>query len=225
LSSNSSPWQAVLFDLDGTLLDTAPDFALILNSLLVSRQHSPLEESDIRAMISDGSAALIARAFNCSPEDAHFEDIRSEFLALYRDNVCVATRPFPGIEAVLAQLDQANIPWGIVTNKPSIYTLPLLEAVPFKPAPQTIICPDHVTHAKPHPESVLMACDQVGSDPQRTLFIGDHKRDIDAGRAAGTITVAASYGYIEHDENIADWNAHHTIACAADLLPLLLTAS
>ena len=221
MTSSSSPYQAVLFDLDGTLLDTAPDFALILNTLLTTHQRKTLQESDIRAIISDGSAAMIARAFNCSPKDAAFEAIRSEFLALYRANVCVETRPFPGIETVLARLGAANIPWGIVTNKPSIYTLPLMDALTFNPAPQTVICPDHVTNTKPHPESVLLACEHLDSDPKQTLFVGDHQRDIEAGRAAGAITVAAAYGYVDQDENIADWNAHHAIECAVDLLPII----
>ena len=221
MSPTLTPYQAVLFDLDGTLLDTAPDFARVLNTLLRTHQREPLPESDIRAIVSDGSAAMIARAFNCSPRDKYFDTVRSEFLALYLEQVCVKTQPFPGIETVLAELDAAQLPWGIVTNKPERYTLPLMEALALKPTPQTLICPEHVTHSKPHPESVLLACEHLGSDPRHTVFIGDHQRDIDAGRAAGATTVAATYGYIDPEENIKAWNADHMIDCAAELLPII----
>lgn len=214
-------YQAILFDLDGTLLDTAPDFARILNQLLISHQREPLPESTIRAIVSDGSAAMIASAFHCEPGDAYFDRVRSEFLALYEDQICVETRLFPGMEAVLQYMDQLAMPWGIVTNKPSVYTLPLLSKLALTPAPGSVICPDHVTQAKPHPEPVLLACQQLDTQPENVLFIGDHKRDIDAGLAAGTITVAASYGYVNVDEDISSWNAHHIIACADDLLPLI----
>lgn len=216
-----SPYQAVLFDLDGTLLDTAPDFTRILNQLLVKHRREPLPEAKIRSIISDGSAAMIAHAFDCEPADSYFDQVRGEFLSMYQDQVCVETRLFPGIQTVLHQLGDNDLPWGIVTNKPSTYTVPLLAALALEPAPDTVVCPDHVSRVKPDPESVLLACQHLDSEPERVLFIGDHKRDIDAGRAAGTTTVAASYGYLEANEDITRWNAHHTIECARDLLPII----
>jgi phosphoglycolate phosphatase len=216
-----SRYRAVLFDLDGTLLDTAPDFAYALNQLLQARSMPPLPDAEIRALVTDGSAGLVARAFGCTAEDPLFEPIRAEFLAVYRDNLSRHTRPFPGIETVLARLGEAGIPWAVVTNKPSTYTTPLLRDMNLSPAPGAVICPDHVIHTKPHPEAILLACTQLGVAPDATVMIGDHRRDIDAGLSAGTRTVAAMYGYIDASENPADWNAHHRIASAHELHDLL----
>ncbi len=216
-----SRYRAVLFDLDGTLLDTAPDFAYSLNQMLQARAMAPLADAEIRTLVTDGSAGLVARAFGCTAEDPRFEQIRAEFLAIYRDNLSRHTRPFPGIEAVLARLGETGIPWAVVTNKPSTYTTPLLRDMNLSPAPGAVICPDHVTHAKPHPESILLACTRLGVAPDACIMIGDHRRDIDAGRSAGTRTVAAIYGYIDAGEDPADWNAHHRIASAHELHDLL----
>ncbi|MFZ2209856.1 MAG: HAD-IA family hydrolase [Porticoccaceae bacterium] len=216
-----SRYRAVLFDLDGTLLDTAPDFAYALNQLLQARAMPPLPDAEVRTLVTDGSAGLIARAFGCTAEDPLFEQIRAEFLAVYRANLSRHTRPFPGIEAVLARLGETGIPWAVVTNKPSTYATPLLRDMNLSPTPGAVICPDHVTHTKPHPEAILLACARLGVAPDASIMIGDHRRDIDAGRSAGTCTVAAVYGYVDASENPADWNAHHRIASAHELHDLL----
>ncbi len=212
--------RAVLFDLDGTLLDTAPDFAVAMNQLLAKKNRPPLSEAAIRALISNGSAGLVAYAFNCTEQDSEFESIRGEFLELYLQNLCRQTRPFPGIQALLTRLGEQGMPWGIVTNKPSRYTTPILAALNLQPAPGTVICPDHVTNTKPHPEAVLLACQELAVTPQQTMFIGDHRRDIEAGRSAGVITVAAAYGYIEEDHPDT-WGAHHVVANADELQHIL----
>ncbi|RLA41807.1 MAG: phosphoglycolate phosphatase [Gammaproteobacteria bacterium] len=213
-------YQAVLFDLDGTLLDTAPDFAIALNQLLARKERPPLTEAAIRAIVSNGSAGLIAHAFNCTEEDAEFEAIRSEFLEVYLDNLCQQTRPFPGIETLLKQLGAQGTPWGIVTNKPSLYTQVILDELKLQPAPGSVVCPDHVEHAKPHPEPVLLGCKQLGSEPQHTIYVGDHRRDIESGRDAGTITIAAAYGYID-DDHPQTWGARHLVNHVDELTALL----
>ncbi len=216
-----SRYRAVLFDLDGTLLDTAPDFAWCLNHLLERRGRPRLPEDEIRAIVTDGSAGLVARAFDCTPQDAMFEAVRTEFLTIYRANLSRYTQPFPGIVELLTKLGDSGVPWGVVTNKPSTYALPLLEDMAFRPGPGVIICPDHVGKPKPDPEAVLLACSQLGVTPDQAIMIGDHSRDIEAGRAAGTITVAATYGYLEAGEDPNGWQAHHRIDHANQLHELL----
>ncbi len=213
-------YRAVLFDLDGTLLDTAPDFAISLNHLLAQKNRPSLSEQAIRGIVSNGSAGLIAHAFNCREDHQDFEQIRAEFLAIYLDNLCRETRPFPGIEPLLDQLGRASVPWGIVTNKPSLYTEAILAGLQLMPAPASVVCPDHVDNAKPHPEPVLLACEQLGIEPQHTVFIGDHRRDIESGRQAGTITIAAAYGYID-DDHPETWGADHLVNHAAEISALL----
>lgn len=216
-----SRYRAVLFDLDGTLLDTAPDFAWCLNTLLQRRGRARLADDEIRAIVTDGSAGLVARAFDCAPDEPLFEAMRTEFLTIYRANLSRHTRPFPGIAELLARLGTSSTAWGVVTNKPSPYALPLLTDMALQPGPGAIICPDHVNNPKPHPEAVLLACRQLGVAPEEAVMIGDHRRDIDAGRAAGTITVAAAYGYLDAGEDPDQWNAHHRIDSAAQLHELL----
>jgi len=216
-----SRYRAVLFDLDGTLLDTAPDFAWCLNTLLQRHGRRPMPDAEIRAMVTDGSAGLIARAFDCAPEEPRFEAVRAEFLDIYRANLSRHTRPFPGIAELLARLGASDTAWGVVTNKPSGYALPLLADMALRPAPGAVICPDHVSNPKPDPEAVLLACRRLGVTPRDTVMIGDHRRDIEAGRSAGTVTVAAAYGYLEAGEDPDLWDAHHRIDCASQLHDLL----
>ncbi len=213
-------YQAVLFDLDGTLLDTAPDFALSLNQLLARKNRPALSETEIRAIISNGSAGLVAHAFECTEEDPQFENIRAEFLSIYLENLCEETRPFPGIQTLLDRLGEQNTPWGIVTNKPSLYTEAILDKLRLRPAPSAVVCPDHVDNAKPHPEPVLLGCEQLGIAPEQTIYIGDHRRDIESGRDAGTTTIAAAYGYID-DDHPDTWGAHHLVSHADEITALL----
>ncbi|MGK2912938.1 MAG: HAD family hydrolase [Porticoccaceae bacterium] len=217
----ASRYRGVLFDLDGTLIDTAPDFAACLNLLLATENRPPVGIADIRELITDGSAALISVAFGYTADDPRFEPLRQRFLTLYLANSAVASKPFPGIEPLLLQLGDRGIPWGIVTNKPDRYTRALLRDLPLTPPPATVICPDQVTHTKPHPEPVLLACRELDLAPADVIFIGDHRRDIDAGRTAGTATVAAAYGYVGDTDPPRHWGAHHLINAVAELHALL----
>ncbi|MBQ0720331.1 MAG: HAD-IA family hydrolase [Gammaproteobacteria bacterium] len=215
-------YQAVLFDLDGTLLDTAPDFTTSINLMLSRHQRPTLSENDIRAIITHGSAGLLSYAFKCSESDAGFETLREEFLNIYCDHLAQKTCLFPGLAELLTALGQHHIPWGIVTNKPRRFTCAILEGLALQPAPQAVVCPDDVEHNKPHAEPVLLACRQLGVAPQHTVFIGDHLRDIESGRNAGTATIAAAYGYIDDAERPHDWGAQYLVNDSRQLYDLLI---
>ena len=214
-------FQAVLFDLDGTLLDTAPDFLACTNQLLGGRGMPLLNEDDIRKMVTHGSAGIISKTFSLHNSHPDFEPLRQELLSLYMDNLAELTRPFPGIAELLTELAEYQIPWGIVTNKPERYTLALLERLQLTSAPSTIICPDHVTRTKPDPESVLLALRELAIVPEAAVFIGDHLRDIEAGIRAGTATIAAAYGYLDDSEDPGSWGATYTVDDAHQLSTLI----
>ncbi len=214
-------YRAVLFDLDGTLLDTAPDFLTCTNRLLANKGMPPLAEESIRRLVTHGSAGIISKVFSLEQNHPNFEPIRQELLSLYLENLADRTHPFPGIQELLAELAEHDIPWGIVTNKPELYTQAILKQLPLSSAPSTVICPDHVQRTKPHPESVLLALDKLSVAPEHAVFVGDHLRDIEAGLRAGTTTIAAAYGYLDEDEDPASWGAHHTVDCARQLSKLI----
>jgi 2-phosphoglycolate phosphatase len=215
--------RAVMFDLDGTLLDTAPDFIVVVNQLLVEQQRPTLAPEVIRAGVSNGSKALIKIAFAIDESDEQFEPLRQRLLELYIENNSTYTNPFPGINTLIEQLAAHNIAWGIATNKPSLYTLPLMVEMNMQPPPASVICPDHVSHPKPDPESLFLASRQLGCKPEEIIFVGDHKRDIDCGRDAGSITIAVSYGYLEDGDDIATWNADYCVNHADEIWPIVQT--
>lgn len=217
----TKPIRAVMFDLDGTLLDTAPDFIVVVNQLLAEQNRPALPAKTIRAGVSNGSKALIKLAFAIDESDEQFEPLRQRLLELYLQNHSVHTRPFPGIDELIEQLAAHNIAWGIATNKPSMYTLPLMVDMNMQPPPASVICPDHVGHPKPSPESLFLASTQLGCTPQEIIFVGDHKRDIDCGKDAGSITIAAAYGYVDEGDNAADWNADYCVNHADEIWPII----
>ncbi|MFI2810742.1 MULTISPECIES: HAD-IA family hydrolase [Microbulbifer] len=213
--------KAVLFDLDGTLFDTAPDFIVVLNQLRQQEKMPPLPADQIRAVVSNGAGAMVSLGFGRDASDPAFEVLRQRFLDLYLTHLAVETVLFPGIEELLGQLAANDIAWGVVTNKPATYTVPLMEAFSHLPEPGAVVCPDHVTNRKPHPEPILLACSQIGCEPTEAIYVGDHVRDIEAGRAAGMPTIACSYGYIDAGDSAANWNADHLVESAGDIWPLL----
>lgn len=212
---------AVLFDLDGTLIDTAPDFLRSLN--LIRQEHglSTLAPEVVRPYVSDGARAMIRLGFGLEPEDEDYLSRHTAFLDTYSRNICVETTLFPGMEDLLGSLESKSIPWGIVTNKPERFAVPLLEALELTSRCSVLICPDHVSVSKPDPEGLLIACRQVDADPARAIYIGDHVRDIEAGRNAGMTTVAVRYGYITDLAGVDQWLADHTVDTVADLTKLL----
>ena len=213
--------RAVMFDLDGTLLDTAPDFVVVVNQLLSEQGRPTLPDEIIRAGVSNGSKALIKLAFGIDEAHSTFEPLRQRLLELYLQHIAVYTKPFPGIENLLEKLAQHQLAWGIATNKPAAYTLPLMAALNMQPAPASVICPDHVRRSKPDPESMLLASTQLGCKPQQIIFVGDHKRDLDCGRDAGSITIAAAYGYVDEGDDPASWNADHCVNHADEIWPII----
>lgn len=199
--------EAVLFDLDGTLLDTAPDFIRVVNQQRLLHNQDALAPHLIRETVSNGARALIKLAFDLEIDDDDFINKHTELLALYEESIAEETVFFPGIDLFLKQLEQNSIPWGIVTNKPSRFTLPLLERLNLNNRCSVTVCPDDVTHSKPHPEPLFLACNRLNCSPEQSLYVGDHERDIEAGRSAGMITIAARYGYIDTPERVDDWKA------------------
>lgn len=213
-----------MFDLDGTLVDTAPDFDVVLNTVLADAGRAPVSHEAVRAQVSNGARALVRLGFGLDVGDDGFDHWLEVLLDAYARRLDVDTCLFPGMDAVLAQLDATGTPWGVVTNKPERFTLPVMEGLGLRQRASAIICPDHVRERKPDPEGLLMACRQSGADPRASLYVGDHIRDIEAGRNAGMTTVAALFGYIDADEDPRDWRADHYIAHASELLPLLAAA-
>lgn len=213
--------KAVLFDLDGTLLDTAPDFAVVVNQLRQNHGKPALDYNSIRASVSHGARALVTLAFQLQEEDQGFEDLRQELLQLYSNHLAVETTLFPGMNELLDWLEQEKLPWGIVTNKPRVYASPILQQLDLSERCRTLICPDDVRFSKPDPESLLLACDRIQCSASDTIYLGDHRRDIEAGQNAGMKTIAANYGYIDHEDPAESWNADFYIDQASDIVPLL----
>ncbi|WP_151703993.1 HAD-IA family hydrolase [Nitrincola alkalilacustris] len=213
--------QSALFDLDGTLLDTAPDFHQVIIQLLAEEGRPAISYEAVRAEVSNGARALVSRAFNLTPEAPGFSELHQRMLELYASQLTQHSRLFDGMNNLLDWLESNHIPWGIVTNKPSLYTLPILEGLQLQSRCGSVICPDHVSKTKPDPEGLLMACRELNAEPGRSVYIGDHRRDIEAGQAAGMITIAAAYGYIDPRDPVTDWNSHHTAADAHEILSLL----
>ncbi len=201
----------VLFDLDGTLLDTAPDLIDSLNALLAEQGRPPCPAYDLANAVGHGSAPMIARAFNLPPADPLFEPLRLQFLDHYRERVCVHTKPFDGIEGVLDALEANAIPWGIVTNKPGWLTRPLITQLDYHERPACVITGDDIALRKPHPHQVLEGCRCLALDPEQCLVVGDAERDIQAGHRAGTMTLAALWGYLSGDDHAGHWGADGVI--------------
>lgn len=212
----------VLFDLDGTLLDTVEDFMAVIDSMLDEHQRPRVAPELIRAQVSDGSIGMLSVAFATRPGEPSFDALRDEFLTRYERALAVHTRPFPGIMPLLDWLDTEGLPWGVVTNKLSRFSIPLMEQIGLSERCGSLVCPDQVSQGKPHPEAVFKACAELGISPQHCVFVGDHLRDIQAGRAAGMDTIAALYGYLPAEEDHTAWQATHSVYTATDLQPWLL---
>ncbi len=212
---------AILFDLDGTLADTAPDLAYALNQTLGHFGRARLEFEQIRPVVSHGGVALIRLGFNMQPEDEGFEERRQYLLKVYRDNLCRNTTLFPGMQQVLDYLPTRQIPWGIVTNKPSWLTDPLMDAMQLSTQTAAIVSGDTCSKAKPHPEPIHHACTLLGVSAAQCWYVGDAGRDMLAGRAAGCFNIGADYGYIYRDDPPHEWDCDIHIDKAAQLIDLV----
>ncbi|BAO45050.1 phosphoglycolate phosphatase [Thiolapillus brandeum] len=211
----------MLFDLDGTLADTAPDLALALNRTLEHFGQPTLPFEAIRPVVSHGGMALIRRGFAMEPDEEGFEERRQYLLDQYLDNICAQTRLFPGMDQVVRQLCQKEIPWGIVTNKPAWLTNPLMAALPMPCTTEVIISGDTLPQRKPHPAPLLLAAQQLDLAPGHCLYVGDAERDIEAGRAAGMSTACALFGYLQEQDRPEDWQADFRLQRPEELLRLL----
>ncbi|MGB1140794.1 MAG: HAD family hydrolase [Halioglobus sp.] len=209
MSSNAFPGdlRAVIFDLDGTLIDTADEFVPVVQALRAEHDLGPMDADRIRASVSNGARALVALGLGLAEEDPAFESKRLRLLELYSDVLGTLAKPYPGIPELLQALQDRGIAWGISTNKPKPYTDPLMERLAIQPPAASVVCPDDVTHRKPHPESLYLNCREIGCSPSQAIYIGDHQRDIEAGRRAGMYTIAAGYGYIEPGDDPLGWGA------------------
>ncbi len=212
----------VLFDLDGTFADTAPDLAHALNQTLQLHGEPTLSLEQIRPAVSHGGIALIKLGFQIEPDATGFESKRQELLQFYIQDICRHTTLFPGMGQLLDQLDRHRIPWGIVTNKPEWLTNPLMEQLQMVKRAACIVSGDTTANSKPHPEPILYACEQAGGHhPSECIYVGDAKRDIEAGNSAGTTTLIAMFGYIDDDDNPEEWGADGAIKHPAQILEWL----
>ena len=210
-------FKGVFFDLDGTLIDTAPDMGLALNLLLERHQRKPLAMTTIRPQVSHGSAALVKLGFGVEESDPDFETLKQEFLDIYQNNVAVDSQLFDGMELILKNLENAKIPWGIVTNKPGYLTNELLDKLGLMSRAASVISGDSLSVRKPHPEPLFKACELASCSASESLYVGDAQRDIEAAKAAGMMSCAALYGYYTEEEDPTAWNADYYISSPIEL--------
>ena len=210
--------EAVLFDLDGTLVDTAPDMGGALNRLLVEESMAPIPLQTIRPYVSQGGLVLTRLGFAGKVPESEIEPLRQRFLELYRERVADESRLFDGFDAVLEHIEARGMPWGIVTNKPEWLTLPLLEGLGLDGRTAVVIGGDTLAERKPHPLPLQVAAQRLEIDCQNCVYVGDDERDIVAGKAARMKTLVAAYGYIEDAAAVAGWNADGSIDSPRDLL-------
>lgn len=214
--------QCVLFDLDGTLLDTAADFSLVLDVMIAERGRPAVSRAAVDQNVSNGARALVEMAFGVSNQHDEFPELLQTLLSLYGERVAQTQAAlYPGMDELLSSLESRNIPWGVVTNKPEKFCIPLLRGLGLLERCSALICPDHVTHTKPHPEPLLLACRQIGCQAQASIYVGDHPRDIFAGNDAGMYTIAAAYGYLPADPPIESWGANLIVEDVQTITKLL----
>ncbi len=208
--------RAVLFDLDGTFADTAPDLGRAINTMRAARGLSPVPLADTRRVTSMGARGLLGVGFGIGPEHADYAAMREEFLTLYENNLCCDSTLFPGIPELVAHLEHHGIVWGIVTNKAERFAKPLLQQLGYAARAACIIGGDTTGHMKPHPAPLLAAATAIGADPANCHYVGDDRRDIEAGRAAGMRTIAVRFGYL-NGSNPDDWGADSVVSSPEEI--------
>jgi len=213
--------KAVLFDLDGTLVDTAPDLGHALNLQRARHGLPPLADDVIRPQASHGARGLLGAGFDLHPDDARFAPMREEFLQLYADNICRHSRPFPGILDLLSALEARGLKWGVVTNKPAAFTEPLMSILDLAERAACIVSGDTSPHSKPHPAPMLIAAELCGVAPAQCLYLGDAERDIEAARAAAMPALVAAWGYLDAADEPHTWGAHAQIHHPIETLDFL----
>ena len=216
--------QAVLFDLDGTLIDSAPDLGAAADKMRTVRGLPSLPLSAYRPMAGAGARGMLGVAFAMAPEHPEFESYREEFFVNYESAMTERTVIFDGVPDLIASLVRRGLPWGVVTNKASRFTQPLTAALPLFASAAAIVSGDTTPHAKPHPEPLFEAARRLGVAPEHCVYVGDDERDIVAGLAAGMRTVAATYGYLGQQSDVHRWGAHVHIDAPLALLKCLQSA-
>jgi len=199
--------RGVLFDLDGTLIDSAPDLAGAANRLRADHGLPALPLAQLRPMVGSGARGMVGVAFGVAPGDDRFELLRDAFLAYYEAGLLERTHPFDGVEEMLAALESAGLPWGIVTNKATRFTTPIVAGLGLARRAAVVVCGDTTAHAKPHPEPLLHAARAMGLAPEGVVYVGDDLRDAQAAKAAGMAMVAATWGYLGLGESVHSWGA------------------
>jgi phosphoglycolate phosphatase len=213
--------RAVLFDLDGTLADTAPDLARALNRVRAANGLAPMPVAITRPYTSSGARGLLKVGFGLEPEDERYEALKLQFLDFYAAEICVDTRLFEGMAELLAQLDLERLPWGVVTNKAERFTLPLLQGLRLGARAACVVGGDTAARAKPHPDPLLHAAAALRLPPAACLYVGDDLRDVTAARAAGMPVIAAKYGYLGDGGAIESWQADAIIDHPLQVLDFL----
>ena len=212
--------KAVLFDLDGTLIDTSADFVRIIQNMCRDKGVEPVASELIRAQVSEGARAMVKLVYpELDVNDPEFLQHRQRFLDIYGTDIAVDTDLFAGMYPLLDELEAAQIPWGIVTNKPRWLSEALLKALNLTERCGVLVCPEDVTHTKPDPEPMYLAAQQINITPEDCIYVGDHPRDIDAGRAANMYTILAAYGYLPlaHKDDLTAWQADCIVNDVAEL--------
>ena len=212
---------AVLFDLDGTLVDSAPDLGAAVDKMRVDRGMTSMPLHHYRSMAGAGARGMIGLAFGWTPDHPDYEQLKEEFFSNYEAALTARTVAFEGVATLIQHLEALRMPWGVVTNKSKRFTDPLTQAMPLFANAAVIISGDTTPHAKPHPAPLLEAAKRLGVDPKRCVYVGDDERDIVAGHAANMKTVAATYGYLGATANVQQWQAHAQIDAPLQLIPLL----
>ncbi len=213
--------KAVLFDLDGTLIDTASEFVVTVQRLRAEHSLPPLPEADIRCQVSNGGRALTALALEVTEGEPGFDANWQRLLAIYSEELGKTATLYPGLADLLDRLEAAGIAWGISTNKPRPYTEPLVAALQLDTRAGSVVCPDDVGERKPHPETLYLNCRHLDCSPAQAIYVGDHARDVEAGRRAGMYTVGAAWGYIAPGDDPAVWGASALLADSRELEGLI----
>ena len=208
---------AVLFDLDGTLLDTAGDLVAAVNTIRLEDGHEPVPFDDFRPWVSQGGLALVSLAYELPRESTEAHSLWQRYLTAYEADISTHSGFFDGLEDVVVALETRAIPWGIVTNKPSYLTNRLLQELGMHDRPACVVCSDSAARSKPWPDPVELACETIGVDAARVLMVGDDARDVEAAHAAGALAVAAAWGYIRPGDDPLDWEAEAILQQPRDL--------
>lgn len=208
----------ILFDLDGTLVDTAPDMAAALDDLCLEENREILPYHIVRPHVSNGSVALVKLAFGDNIDEATLDRLKDRYLQIYKGSIAKHSVLFDEMKDVLEHLEKNNIKWGVVTNKPGWLTLPLMQALKLEQRASCIVSGDSTENRKPHPEPMHYACTLANCEPEECIYVGDAHRDIEAGNNAGMKTIIALYGYIDSDDDTAKWNANEVIQSPSEIL-------